>query len=95
MTASEILEKHKPYPLSIHSDRYGGSYSGGDWTCWWGLCPPDEIFSGDVECLTVWEDIKHQRGFWSGLGHNGRAVGVGRTVDEAVQNAARTLKLIE
>ena len=45
-----------------------------------------------MECLNVWEDIKHQRGFWSSLGHNGRAVGVGRTVDEAVENAFKMLK---
>lgn len=92
MTMNELLLKHKPYHFFLMTDRYGGSYAGGDWICFWGLCYPDEIFGGDLECMNVWEDIK--KGYGS-AGQKGRGWGVGDTPEEAVFAAARMAKLIE
>jgi hypothetical protein len=86
----EILAKHDPYPFSVHSDRYGGSYSKGAFTCFWNCVPPDEVFGGDTECAAIWEAIKakticankEQPRYQQG-------VGVGSTILEAIVDAAR------
>lgn len=69
------------YPLTIISDRYGGTYSGGNFTAW-NLFPediPPEIFDSDVPCGTFWFEalIFH---WLDGL------VGIGDTIEEAVIN---------
>lgn len=51
------------YPLTIKSDRYGGTYSGGEYTAW--PCSeseiPDEVFSDDVSCGHIWGVLKSER----------------------------------
>lgn len=48
------------YPVTIVSDRYGGTYSGGQYTAW--LCDPwdvpSEIDEGDVGCSQFWCNCK-------------------------------------
>lgn len=49
-----FLEEH--YPLTIVSDRYGGSYSGGKFTAWPELFYriPEAIEGDDIACSTFW-----------------------------------------
>ena len=72
------------YPLTIISDRYGGSYSGGDFTAWnmdYYEIPtdPDE---DDVTCMLFWTktDI---------------IVGRGDTPQEAVDDLKRRLEALK
>lgn len=61
------------YPLTIVSDRYGGSYSGGKFTAW-NLDAdeiPAEIAGDDVECYDFWNK-------------NEATVGKGDTIREAL-----------
>ena len=49
------------YPLTITADRYGGAYSGGNFTAW-NLEPcevPKEPFKSDVVCNTFWHSNKN------------------------------------
>lgn len=69
------------YPLTITSDRYTGTYSGGKFTAW-NLEPseiPEEAFGDDVCC---WE-------FWK---YNKIPCGVGNTIEEAIGNLYIELK---
>lgn len=69
------------YPLTITSDRYNGTYSGGNFTAWH-LYPdevPDDIYSNDIDCPY----------FWS---HNRIVCGKGRTVSEAVADLYAKLR---
>lgn len=49
------------YPCTVVADRYGGTYSGGQWLAF--PCEPDEVppqvNSGDVESMLFWggEDV--------------------------------------
>lgn len=91
MTTDELLKKYHPYPFWVISDRYGGSYSGGNYTCFWNADYPDDVLGGDTECMLIWEEIK--LGEWGPMGFThpdgGKVgVGVGRTPDEAIRNAA-------
>ncbi len=47
-----------PYPVTIVSDRYGGTYSGGNYTAWnLHICNvPEEIDADDVTCSNFWFD---------------------------------------
>jgi hypothetical protein len=72
----------KIYPIAIVSDRYSGTYSGGEWTAWaldpWNL--PDGIFDSDVECAVAWRNLKEDR-------KRGKlAFGIGNTPDEALRD---------
>lgn len=46
------------YPLTILLDRYGGCYSGGEWTAW--NYEPNEVplapFLDDVTCMMFWQN---------------------------------------
>ena len=46
------------YPLTVVSDRYGGAYSGSDYTAWPLLFykVPREIEGDDVTCSCFWHD---------------------------------------
>ena len=45
------------YPTTIIADRYGGTYSGGEWLAFpldpWEI--PEEVDGEDVECMMFWE----------------------------------------
>jgi hypothetical protein len=92
MTTKELLAKHHPYPFWVIGDRYGGSYSGGDFTCFWNADYPDSVLSGDTECMMIWEEING--GDWPPLDvilpdDRRVGVGVGPTPDDAIWAAAK------
>ena len=72
------------YPLTIISDRYGGTYSGGDFTAW--NLDYYEIPTGpaedDVSCMLFWDttDI---------------VVGRGNTPQEAVDDLRQRLEALK
>lgn len=69
------------YPLTIIKDRYGGVYSGGQYTAW-NLEPqeiPTQIFYDDVSCY----------GFWL---ENKVPVGKGDTPQEAIKKLQELLE---
>ena len=47
-----------PWPVTVYSDRYGGTYSAGDWLAAIGWAPlfDSPAFDGDVPCFEWWED---------------------------------------
>lgn len=65
------------YPLTIITDRYGGTYSGGDFTAW-NLQPcdvPDDVYSDDDTCCE----------FWMGSGDSRKyKFGVGKSIEAAI-----------
>lgn len=68
------------YPVTIISDRYTGTYSGGEWTAW--ACDadsiPEGIFDSDVECASAWSKLKRDR-------KKGKIIfGVGSTPNDAM-----------
>ncbi len=67
------------YPLTIVSDRYSGTYSGGKYTAWNLRSAPDEVWYDDVTCATFFSstDIPY---------------GVGNTPEEAVEDLKGKLK---
>jgi hypothetical protein len=74
-TMNEILKKAESeiYPLTIVSDRYSGTYSGGNFTAW-NLDfdeIPEDVNASDVICYDFWL-------------HNEIIVGKGATIQEAV-----------
>ncbi len=76
------------YPLTVVSDRYGGTYSGGDFTAW-NMYPdevPYEISSDDCTCLEKWTELR------SGDGTERRELfGVGNTPNDAVLDLERKM----
>lgn len=72
------------YPLTIISDRYGGAYSGGDFTAWnmdyYEI--PKEPDEDDVACMLFWDatDI---------------VVGRGDTPQEAVDDLRQRLETLK
>lgn len=62
------------YPLTIITDRYGGTYSGGKYTAW--NCYSDEIPSEvdatDIACMIFWDCFSKE------------TVGIGNTIFEAI-----------
>ena len=71
------------YPLTICNDRYGGTYSGGEWTAW--NCGPgivpSEIFEDDVTCCKFWRQAEEDK--------STPPFGVGDTVEDAINDLAR------
>lgn len=70
------------YPLTICKDRYGGCYSGGNYTAW-NLdsdCVPSAIHADDMTCCNFWDE-------------NYRIVGKGDTPDEALGDLEQKLEL--
>ena len=70
------------YPLTIISDRYGGTYSGGVYTAW-PLCfneIPEDIEDSDVPCFCFWEHV--DKSF----------IGMGATIEEAKMDLIAKLK---
>lgn len=61
----------KMYPVIVISDRYGGAYSGAEWTAFNTYDVPSGPADGDTECFDFW------------LSPN-MPVGKGSTPDEAV-----------
>ena len=75
------------YPLCVIKDRYGGTYSDGEYTAW--LCGisyiPEGVFEDDVTCGCTWGKLKTAR-------KKGEFVyGVGETPDEALRDLAKTI----
>lgn len=75
------------YPCTVVYDRYGGCYSGGQYTAWhcdpWDV--PEEIECDDVTCGWFWmrkEEIEIP-------------YGVGNTPDEAALNLAKKMNIKE
>ncbi len=69
------------YPLTITLDRYGGTYSKGEYLAWrldhWEV--PQEPFLDDVTCNMFWNTYK-------GL------VGIGETPESAIKDLESKLK---
>lgn len=75
------------YPLCVIKDRYGGVYSGGEYTAW--RCGvsyiPEGVFEDDVTCGKTWGTLKTYR-------DNGTFVyGVGETPDDALHDLAKCM----
>lgn len=53
------LWRRTSYPTTIINDRYGGTYSGGQWLAF----PldyydvPEEIDGEDIECMMFWDNV--------------------------------------
>lgn len=64
------------YPCTIVKDRYTGSYSGGEWTCWPRYIEeiPDEIEAGDIPCMEFWRNCDTSK------------IGIGDSPDAAVND---------
>ena len=75
------------YPLCVIKDRYGGTYSGGEYTAW--CCGvsfiPDGVFEDDVTCGSIWGKLKAAR-------KKGEAAyGIGETPDDALHDLAKAM----
>lgn len=72
------------YPLAIISDRYGGVYSGGNYTAW--ICGidyiPEGVFGDDVSCMVTWNTLKSERELGEYI------YGVGNSIDETLRDLA-------
>ena len=70
------------YPLTIVADRYGGTYSGGQYTAWNCFSDevPKEIDETDLVCASFWNEYYFMRNYVY------RQSGVGDTIIEAVLN---------
>lgn len=83
MTDSEFQDKiDNLYPLCIISDRYGGCYSGGNYTAWMTGIDyiPEGVFDDDVECSLTWNELKAKRN------EHKIVFGVGNTPNEALRD---------
>lgn len=66
MTKLEAFNKisNEIYPLTIIHDRYGGVYSGGNFTAWpydhWDI--DDGVDGDDVSCMTYWNTTEDLAG---------------------------------
>ena len=75
------------YPLCVIKDRYGGVYSGGEYTAWscGTACIPDWVFEDDITYGRTWGALKEAR-------DKGEFVyGVGKTPDDALHDLAKTI----
>ncbi len=72
------------YPLTIIADRYTGVYSGGRFTAWnmYHYELPKEIEDEDSECMSFWQNKKHNdlKNEWG----EQVIVGVGNSPQEAM-----------
>ena len=76
------------FPLTVVSDRYGGTYSGGNYTAW-NLYPdeiPLEINGDDVTCHDFWLNIHNAYGT-----EKHTLCGVGDTMASAAHDLKRRL----
>lgn len=68
------------YPLTIISDRYGGTYSGGNYTAWneefYNI--PEDVSAGDNACWSFWDECPYK-------------VGIGDSVTDAVNDLIKKL----
>ena len=69
------------YPLVVINDRYGGAYSGAEWTAWedYPDAIPDAIFGDDDSCFEFW------------LKANKSNIGLGNTPEEAIADLRQKL----
>jgi hypothetical protein len=88
-SAVERADTLDPYPFWVLRDRYGGSYSGGKYTCWWGLDVREEAESDDVTCGGFWYEMKQL----NNTPFDGAAIGVGDSIDAAITDAMSRLAL--
>ncbi len=62
-TMNKKAELTKVYPCTIITDRYGGTYSGGQWTAFnldfW--CMPYPIGQDDISCAKFWHGVEHKK----------------------------------
>ena len=75
------------YPLCVIKDRYGGVYSGGEYTAW--RCGvshiPEGVFEDDVRCGGTWATLKISRD------KGAYVYGVGKTPDDALHDLAKCM----
>lgn len=85
MKADDALKKYDPYPFAVVHDRYGGTYSRGKFTCWWGIEVVDAAQADDCSASAFWA------GWESGSEKRGprQFIGVGDTVEAAIMDAVR------
>ena len=76
MAINENIWLKLHYPMTIVSDRYMGTYSGGEYTCW--PLPsyrvPYEIDEDNVTCGRFWRDADKSM------------IGIGNTPQEAIKD---------
>lgn len=78
----ELWLEQEGYPVTIIVDRYGGTYSGGDWValpCYYHQIPDDGPDGDDISCMYFWKEYD---GF----------CGLGRTPQEAFDNLVANVK---
>ena len=75
------LKEH--YPLTVISDRYDGTYSGGKYTAWPALYfrIPLEVDGSDNDCDDFWSNEADES-----------FIGFGSTVQEAIDDLEKKLK---
>lgn len=77
----------RAYPLCVIKDRYGGTYSGGEYTAW--CCGvgyiPEGVFEDDVTCGSTWGRLKEARK------KGDAAYGIGETPDDALRDLAKAM----
>jgi hypothetical protein len=78
------------YPVTIISDRYGGTYSGSAWLAF-NRDPedvPEDVSADDVTCAMFWE---HQRSMEILDRKHAMPIGRGNGPDEALQDLYRRI----
>lgn len=86
------IHTYRIYPLTIIIDRYGGTYSGGEFTAW-NLYPetiPDDIYSDDCTCNDFWCELNHDEKSYNYREYHNKC-GVGHTIQEAIDNLQSNL----
>ena len=83
------------YPLTIMSDRYGGTYSEGQFLAFNDYFHhlPKQIAGSDGDCLTFWSDFKQGKSL--NYFNNPIFCGKGSTPTKALNNLLKTMKLLE
>ena len=75
------------YPLTIIKDRYGGAYSGSEYTAWnldfYEI--PIDITLSDISCMDFWVDEEIKQNY---------IIGKGRTAEEAVNDLYLKLEML-
>jgi hypothetical protein len=84
LVEANTRDNQTPYPLTVMSARYGGSYEGGDWVAF--NCYPHDISSAaygdDIACA----------GFWGYSVDHQPKVGRGATPNQAIADLVERLK---
>ena len=86
------------YPLTIVADRYRGVYSGGEYLAF-NMLPnniPAAIWGDDNACASFWSAWKNGHSLEQVLiDYLNMGVGVGDTIEDAIEDLRSKLRLIE